>query len=99
MGVKAQKTELDAILYNLFVQNPCCNYYLEDKSREIDELKRAKDLILESFVCKEESGLKIKCNICGKSIIQSAAILLHPPNDQGYCKKDHICNRCFYKKG
>ena len=41
-------------------------------------------------------ALRINCDRCGEPITEQGALLFSPP-ENGMCKKEHICKRCFGK--
>ena len=41
--------------------------------------------------------INIKCNICGKVLMELGALLFSPPDENSYVKKTHICTKCYSK--
>ena len=39
--------------------------------------------------------IKAKCVCCKKEIYRKAALLIGPPREDNYCKKQHLCRKCY----
>lgn len=39
--------------------------------------------------------IKVVCNQCKEELRETGALIFNPPDDEGGCKKYHICRECW----